>query len=231
MSDTLLPPRIEHADLNRKVYDRLRAAVLSGELGAGQKLNLTTLSDELGVSRSPVHQALTRLAAEGLVDVRSRRGYTVTPITTKAVVEEYEIRLALELHTAERVVGTLTPEQLQAWWVALDATLETMAEDHSWDLRHYIESNQRFHQMQIDFAGNEALSAVYARLRVSLLMERVLAGMEDDDLTTALSDQHTALYRAYEEGDLATARDVIRAHLELGERIAVKVISEAGGAR
>ena len=44
MSDTLLPARIEHSDLNRKVYDRLRAAVLSGELHAGQKLNLTTLS-------------------------------------------------------------------------------------------------------------------------------------------------------------------------------------------
>jgi DNA-binding GntR family transcriptional regulator len=231
MSDTLLAPRIEHADLNRKVYDRLRAAVLSGELHAGQKLNLTTLSSELGVSRSPVHQALTRLAADGLVDVRSRRGYTVTPVTAKAVIEEYEIRLALELHAAERTVGKLTPEQLHELWLALDATLETMAEDQPWDLRHYIDSNQRYHQMQLDFVGNDALSAVYAKLRVSLLMERILAGMEVDDQTALLSEQHIALYKAYEAGDLAAAQDVIRAHLDLGQRMAVQAIDAAGGAR
>lgn len=231
MSDTLLPARIEHSDLNRKVYDRLRAAVLSGELHAGQKLNLTTLSTELGVSRSPVHQALTRMAAEGLVDVRSRRGYTVTPITAKAVIEEYDIRLALELMAAERIVGRLEPEQLHELWVALDATLETMAEDHAWDLRHYIESNQRFHQLQIDFVANDALSLLYANLRVSLLMERVLAGMEFDDQTAQLSEQHIALYRAYEEGDLTAAQDVIRAHLDLGQRMAVQAIDAAGGAR
>jgi DNA-binding GntR family transcriptional regulator len=231
MSDTLLAPRIEHADLNLKVYDRLRAAVLSGELHAGQKLNLTTLSSELGVSRSPVHQALTRLAADGLVDVRSRRGYTVTPVTAKAVIEEYEIRLALELHAAERTVGKVTPEQLHELWLALDATLETMAEDQPWDLRNYIDSNQRYHQMQLDFVGNDALSAVYAKLRVSLLMERILAGMEVDDQTALLSEQHIALYQAYEAGDLGGAQDVIRAHLDLGQRMAVQAIDAAGGAR
>ena len=165
------------------------------------------------------------------MDVRSRRGYTVTPITAKAVVEEYDIRLALELMAAERIVGRLAPEQLHELWVALDATLETMAEDHAWDLRHYIESNQRFHQLQIDFVANDALSLLYANLRVSLLMERVLAGMEFDDQTAQLSEQHIALYRAYEEGDLTAAQDVIRAHLDLGQRMAVEAIDAAGGAR
>jgi DNA-binding GntR family transcriptional regulator len=231
MSDTLLPAPIEHSDLNRKVYDHLRAAVLSGELQAGQKLNLTTLSGQLGVSRSPVHQALTRLAAEGLVDVRSRRGYLVTPITTKAVVEEYEIRLALELMAAERTVGNLSTEQLRELWVALDATLETMAEDQPWDLRHYIQTNQRFHQLQLDFAGNDALSQVYANLRVSLLMERVLAGAAFEDNTALLSEQHIALYRTYERGDLDAAQKVIRAHLDLGQRMAVDAIEAAGGVR
>jgi DNA-binding GntR family transcriptional regulator len=231
MTDTLLPAPIEHSDLNRKVYDHLRAAVLSGELRAGERLNLTTLSDQLGVSRSPVHQALTRLAAEGLVDVRSRRGYTVTPITTKALSEEYDVRLALELMAAERGVGTLSSGELEQLWAALDETLETMAEDHPWDLHHYIQANQRFHQLMIDFARNDAMSSTYANLRVSLLMERVLSGWNSDRLTSELSDQHLALYRAYERGDLEAAQTVIRAHVELGRQTAVRVVDAAGGTR
>jgi DNA-binding GntR family transcriptional regulator len=231
MTDTLLPAPIEHSDLNLKVYEHLRAALLSGELRAGEKLNLTTLSSQLGVSRSPVHQALTRLATEGLVDVRSRRGYTVTPLTTKALDEEYEIRLALELMAAERAVGTLSSEQLAELWVALDATLETMAEDHPWDLRRYIQANQSFHRLMLDYAGNDALSSVYGKLRVSLLMERVLSGWNVEGLTAELCEQHIALYRAYEAGDLAAAQKVIRAHVELGRKTAVELIEAAGGAR
>jgi DNA-binding GntR family transcriptional regulator len=231
MTDTLLPAPIEHADLNRKVYDHLRAAVLSGELEAGQKLNLTTLSGQLGVSRSPVHQALTRLAAEGLVDVRSRRGYTVTPITTQALVEEYDIRLALELLAAERTVGSLSAGQLAQFWAACDATLETMAEDRPWDLHRYIQTNQRFHGLQLAFSGNVALTQIYGNLRVSLLMERVLAGATFPDNTALLSEQHVALHRAYERGDLAAAQTVIRAHVDLGREMAVAAIEAAGGAR
>jgi DNA-binding GntR family transcriptional regulator len=231
MPDTVIHTPIEHADLNSKVYDRVRAAVLSGELRAGQRLNLTTLSDQLGVSRSPVHQALTRLAAEGLIDVRSRRGYLVTPITTKAVVEEYDVRLGLELMAAERAVGRLTDEQLGRLRAALDATLQTMVEDRPWDLRSYIQANQRFHRLHLDFAGNGALSSIYANLHVSLVMERVMADLSFDDLSAQIGEQHTAIYEAYETGDLAAARDALREHVELGCRMAVEAIEAAGGIR
>jgi DNA-binding GntR family transcriptional regulator len=233
MTELLLPTRIEHADLNRKVYDRLRAAVLSGELEAGQKLSLAALSEQLGVSRSPVHQALTRLAAEGLVDVRSRRGYTVTPITTQAVVDEYDVRLALELMAAERAIDRATPAQLADLADALEDTLDTMAEHRRpLDLRRYIETNHRFHRQQLELAGNPALSSTYAGLRVSLLMERVLAGSTFDDANLALLvEQHIGLYRALERRDLRAAQTVIRTHVELGRRMAVEAIAAAGGAR
>jgi DNA-binding GntR family transcriptional regulator len=223
---------IEHADLNRKVYDQLRAAVLSGELAANQRLNLTTLSSQLGVSRSPVHQALTRLAAEGLVEVRSRRGYKVTPITRTAIVEEYDVRLALELLAAERTVGRLSAEQLARFRAALDDTLEPMDGDGPWDLHGFIRSNQAYHHLQLQFAGNRALLEVYANLRVSLLMERVLGAgpfATNDALRDDLIAQHTALWEAYEREDLPGAQLVIREHLKLGERMAVEAIEAAGG--
>jgi GntR family transcriptional regulator, rspAB operon transcriptional repressor len=231
MAAALTTTPIAHADLNTKVYEHLRAAVLSGALQGGQKLNLNTLSEELGVSRSPVHQALTRLAAEGLVDVRSRRGYEVTPIGADRVVDEYDVRMALELLAAERAVGTLDATQAAAFGEALAATLEA-THDGVIDLAEYIATNQEFHRLQLDLAGNRALSSVYGNLRVSLLMERVLAGVRLDRETSAeLNEQHVELHRAYVAGDLAAAQRTIRAHCETGRRLAVDAIERAGGAR
>jgi len=98
-------------NLNEQVYDELRARVLTRQHPPGEKISLHALADELGVSRSPVHHALTRLVSEGLLTVRPRRGYYVTPVTAQAVAEGYDVRLALELLAAEGYdVHLVTPE-------------------------------------------------------------------------------------------------------------------------
>lgn len=223
--------QFEHSDLNEKVYGHVRAALLSGELAPGQKLSLGSLSDQLGVSRSPVHQALTRLAAEGLVDVRSRRGYFVTPITTKEVTEGYDVRLALELSAAERAVGSLDEAQLGRLRAAFEAAQETMLPDRPWDLHAYIHANQRFHRLHLDLAGNEALSTIYGSLPVSLLMERVMADLEFSDLSAEIGKQHLAIFEAFANADLGAAQAALRDHVDLGRRMAVRAIESAGGAR
>ncbi len=223
--------QFDHAGLNDKVYDRVRAALLSGELAPGQKLSLNSLSEQLGVSRSPVHQALTRLATEGLVDVRSRRGYFVTPITAKEVTEGYDIRLALELMAAEHTVGTVDPADLKELRTAFEAAQETMSPERPWDLRAYIHANQRFHRLHLDLAGNEALSRIYGGLAVSLLMERVMADLEFADLSDEIGQQHGAIVAAFAAADLAAAQAALRDHVELGRRMAVGAIEAAGGAR
>ena len=87
--------------------------------------------------------------------------------------------------------------------------------------------------LMLDYAGNDALSSVYGNLRVSLLMERVLSGWNVEGLTDELCEQHIALYRAYEAGDLAAAQKVIRAHVELGRKtrpdLKLGICGEHGG--
>jgi DNA-binding GntR family transcriptional regulator len=232
MSSTMLTTPFEYADLNHKVYDHLRAEVLSGLRKGGEKLNLNGLAAELGVSRSPVHQALTRLATEGLVDVRSRRGYEVTPIGAELVIEEYDVRMALELIAAERAIGRpLDDRQVAALGTALDATLRA-THDGVIDMATYIPTNQAFHRLQLGLAGNDALAAVYGSLRVTLVMERILDGVQlDREISALLNDQHIELHRAYVEGDLAAAQRTIRAHCKTGRRLAVEAIERAGGSR
>src|SRR5881409_2907395 len=124
MSLTLTGP-----NLNERVYDELRQRILTRQEPSGAKLSLHSLADELGVSRSPVHHALTRLVSEGLLTVRPRRGYFVTPVTAHTLAEGYDVRLALELHAAEGTVGRLRPRDLQQLRSLLEATGDAISHE------------------------------------------------------------------------------------------------------
>src|SRR5574337_1738721 len=204
------------ANLNERVYDELRARVLAREHPPGAKLSLHGLASELGVSRSPVHHALTRLVSEGLLTVRSRRGYFVTPVTAKALAEGYEVRLALELLAAERTVGRLDASQLHAFRLLLDATAEAISHEE-WDV-----ANAAFHEYQLDLAGNELLSRFYRELSVNLLMQVIRAGTVEGHAN--LVTEHRRIVEAFEAGDLEAARRAISEHIETGRRIALDMI-------
>src|SRR4029450_5478291 len=139
------------SNLNERVYGELRTRVLTRQEPAGAKLSLHVLATHLGVSRSPVHHALTRLVSEGLLPVQPRRGYYVAPVTARAVAEGYDVRLALELLAAERSVGALEDSQL-ARFAELLAGTDAAISHGEWDA-----ANAAFHEFQIDLAGNALL--------------------------------------------------------------------------
>jgi DNA-binding GntR family transcriptional regulator len=209
------------ANLNERVYEELRARVLTRQHPAGEKLSLHGLAAELGVSRSPVHHALTRLVSEGLLTVKARHGYYVTPVTSSALAEGYEVRLALELHAAERTVGRLETAALQGFRSLLDATAAAIS-DEQWD-----SANAAFHEYQIDLAGNVLLSRFYRELSVNLMMQVIRGGHVEGHAN--LVTEHARIVEAFEASELAAARRAIRQHIETGRRIALEAIDRAGG--
>ena len=212
---------IPGAHLNEQVYDELRLRVLTRRHAPGEKLSLHVLADELGVSRSPVHHALTRLVAEGLLTVKARRGYYVTPVTAAALAEGYDVRLALELHAAERTVGRLTGLELRSFRELLDATGDAISHGE-WDT-----ANAAFHEHQIDVAGNALLSGFYRELSVNLMMQVLRGGTVEGH--GQLVTEHRAIVEGFEAGDLEAARRAIREHIETGRRIAIEALERAGG--
>jgi DNA-binding GntR family transcriptional regulator len=208
-------------NLNELVYDRLRARILTREEPAGAKLSLHALADEIGVSRSPVHHALTRLVSEGLLTVRPRRGYYVAPITAEAVAEGYDVRLALELLAAERAVGVVDGSRLERFRDLLATTDEAISHEE-WDT-----ANAAFHEHQIDLAGNALLSGFYRELSVNLMMQVIRGGHVEGHAN--LVTEHRNIVDAFTAGDLASAQRAIREHVETGRRIALDAIERAGG--
>lgn len=212
---------IPAANLNEQVYDEIRTRVLTRRHAPGAKLSLHGLATELGVSRSPVHHALTRLVSEGLLTVRPRRGYYVTPVTAVALAEGYDVRLALELHAAERTLGELGEAELRAFRGLLDETVEAISHGQ-WDT-----ANAAFHEYQIDLAANSLLSRFYRELSVNLMMQVIRGGRVEGH--AHLVTEHRRIVEAFEAGDLEAARDAIRAHIETGRRIASEALERAGG--
>jgi DNA-binding GntR family transcriptional regulator len=216
MSETLTA-----TNLNERVYDELRARVLTRKEPAGKKLSLHVLAAELGVSRSPVHHALTRLVSEGLLTVRPRRGYYVSPVTARAVAEGYDVRLALELLAAERSVGHREPEQRGRFADLLQRTNAAMSHDE-WDT-----ANAAFHEYQIDLADNALLSRFYRELSVNLMMQVIRGGHVEGHAN--LVTEHRRIVEAFAAADLPAAEWAIRGHIDTGRRIALDAIERAGG--
>lgn len=209
------------SNLNDQVYEELKRRLVRRELGPGEKVSLHELAAELGVSRSPVHHALTRLVSEGLLTVKSRRGYYVQALTARAIEEGYAVRLALELHAAEVAVGDVSPAQLERFRELLEATTAAVSHEE-WDT-----ANAAFHEHQVDLAGNALLSRFYRDLSVNLMMQVIRGGGIEGG--AYLVTEHEAIVAAFGAGDVAGAKAAISAHIETGKRIALAALADGGG--
>ena len=212
---------LARTNLNDRVYDTLKRRFVRREVGPGEKVSLHELAAELGVSRSPVHHALTRLVSEGLLSVKSRRGYYVTPLTQVAVVEGYDVRLALELRAAETAVGQVEEEALERFRELQLASADAVSHAE-WDA-----ANAAFHEYQVDLAGNSLLSRFYRELSVNLMMQVIRGGKLEGG--AYLATEHEAIVDAYLRDDLDAARAAIAAHIETGRRIALEALGAADG--
>ncbi|MBA3788685.1 MAG: GntR family transcriptional regulator, partial [Actinobacteria bacterium] len=213
---------LSRASLNEQVYEDLKRRLVRRELGPDDKVSLHALAADLGVSRSPVHHALTRLVSEGLLSVKSRRGYYVNPLTSTALVEGYDVRRALELHAAEAAVGRIGAPGVERFRELLGSTADAVSHEE-WD-----SANAAFHEHQVDLAGNALLSRFYRELSVNLMMQVIRGGRLEAGSYLAI--EHGAIVDAFEAGDLAAAQAAIRAHIDTGRRIALDALEQAGGA-
>jgi DNA-binding GntR family transcriptional regulator len=218
---------IVRLDLNDQVYEAIKARLLTREYEGGRKISLQTLADELGVSRSPVHHALTRLTTEGLV-VSGRRGYFVRPLTVKLMDELHEARLAFELHAADLTVGRVGDSDLERFGDLMQATITPVRGREILDTTSYVLANKAFHEYQVDLAGNSVISDMYRRLCVFPLQERALLVLGISAAGES-SNEHRAIVAAYERGDVDAARRALRANVETGKEISHLAIDRAGG--
>ncbi len=212
--------------LNDRVYAIVKEWIVTRRVAPGAQLNLRALAADFGVSRSPVYHALNQLCSDGLVSVRSRHGYFVSPLTYADVSAGFGVRQALELQAAEAVVGKLMPSDLAGLREAAEAAAATIDDDRAVDIPGYVASDRALHEIQVDFAGNALLSSIYHRLPVNELMQRILQVHND---VGDVAREHEELVAAFEAADGDRIAAAIRAHVAAGKRIALDAVEQAGG--
>ena len=207
---------LSRQSLGEQVYEALKRKLVQRELNANEKLSLHELAREFGVSRAPVHHALTRLVSDGLLSVRSRSGYYVVPLTATSVAEAYEVRLALELRAAEVSVGNVDPSSLRRFRLLLAASIHAVPLD-GWD-----STDSAFHEHQVMLAGNQLLARCYGDVSLSRMAQ--LAGRADPESCAAMATEHESIVVAFESGDGTAAKRAIRRHLESERRLALSAL-------
>ena len=138
-----------------KAYSEIRRRILDNEMPTGTQMLEQELARMLNMSRTPVHNALIRLANEGMVEVRPRRGMRVLPISADDMEEIYEILTALEASAAAKIAQTGLPDkEMKALRRAVDDMERTLAED---DLVAWARADERFHDILLKASRNRRL--------------------------------------------------------------------------
>ncbi len=205
------PAAVARVCLRDAAYDRIRDWILDGTLAPGEPLRDEALAEGLGMSRTPVREALQRLEDEGLVVTSATRRTFVSPVTLTQARDVFPIVTALETLGLELAAPRMDADALAAMRAAnvrLSAALE------AGDAGAALEADTALHATFIARAGNAELAALLAELKSKVRrIERTFWGGAD---RTASVRDHDALIAALEAGDVATARAVLQRNWERG---------------
>src|SRR5436189_2669179 len=208
------PTSVENLTLWQRVYDHLRAAILSGRLEPGAELAEVPLSEELGVSRGPIREAIGRLASEGLVTVRPRRGAVVSPLSREEFLELYQVREALEMMAVRLAVPRLRKEDFEELQ-RLNETMARHAERN--EVARFFEANLVFHDRLLEASGNTKLQELSRQLVWQLGRYRLRSLTLRGNLQRSVTE-HAAILRAAKRGDAERAAHLMGEHIRVPQR-------------
>jgi len=206
--------KLENLTLWERVHRHLRQEILANRLPPGTELQEVALAESLGVSRGPVREALGRLAAEGLVTGRPRRGAVVTSLSRDEFLEAYQVREALEMLAIRLAVPRLTPERFERLERLTGVMAECAARD---DVDGFFEANAAFHDAVVDASGNVRLRDTYRQLVEQMGRYRTRSLALRGSLKRSISEHRTIL-RAVAAGDADRAAHLLSEHIRVPQR-------------
>ena len=206
--------------LHGQLVDRVRTLIVEGQLAPGTRIHEGELGKALGVSRTPLREALKVLASEGLVELVQGRGAVVRKLTGKDVAEMLDVLRALETLAARLACRNATDAQIAALRRTHD---EMIAFYEAGNRLDYYWRNQAIHAGLADLSGNALLATMHATIQARMKRIRFI-GNEDPGGWTAAVAEHREMIAALEARDEARLAAVVARHLdETWKRVANKL--------
>lgn len=200
----------EYLPLRDVVFQTLRQAILKGELQPGERLMEIHLAQKLGVSRTPVREAIRKLELEGLVDMIPRKGAVVAEITVSELEDVLEVRMALEELAVKRACRNMTPEQLER---LKHAEAEFKRVLYGNDLIACAQADEAFHEVIYGMTGNKRLVQILNNLREQMYRYR-MEYLKDRKSHAVLVREHEEIIEALETNNEEMALRATAVHVE-----------------
>jgi len=202
-------------NLSARVYNQIKNLILCNQIMPGQKLHHQQLSERLGVSRTPVREALTRLVQEGYVSFLPNRGFTCKEIRMQEAEELYELREALEAFAVEKAVAKLTDSALAQLREKMNAYGRDVQNRFS---RERLVYDQDVHLQIAELTGNETLKNTLRHVFERIVLKRRTDGLYDPARGVAAHQEHLRLLDAMERRVPAEAITILRSHIQAGKK-------------
>jgi len=214
MQRRLVPVTLDsYKPLREIVFESLREAIISGVLAPGERLMEIQMAEEMGVSRTPVREAIRKLELEGFVVMIPRKGAYVAGVSHKDVADVFEIRAALEGLAASLAAERVTEEEIEQMERIL-----LYHEEEEVNLEQIVASDTDFHAMVYKASRNERLIQILANLREQIQRFRATSLAVPGRVREAI-EEHRAIVEALASHDVEKAQELASAHIVTAENV------------
>lgn len=212
----------EYLPLRDVVFNTLRQAILKGELAPGERLMEIQLAEKLGVSRTPIREAIRKLELEGLVLMIPRKGAEVAKISEKSLKDVLEVRRSLEELAIELACQRMSEADLKD---LADAEEEFKDAIVSGNAMRIAETDEGYHDVIYNSTRNTRLVQILNNLREQMYRYR-LEYIKDEDKRQILLIEHEKIFKALKNRHVAEAKAAVREHIDNQEITVLKNIKE-----
>lgn len=202
------PLVVEQASLTDRVFEQLRDAIRAGELAPGSLYSVVDLANQLGVSRTPVREAVLQLASNGMVRFERSRGVRILQLSPNDIEEIYTLRIYLEAPAAYLAATRMTKEHKSAFTAAFEGM---RAACDAGNEKQFQRHDFTFHEAILRSAGNSRVTEAVAKVR-SQMHSLGLSTTKTRTLADILA-VHERIYRCVLDGDAAGAAEATQQHL------------------
>ena len=202
------------------VFNTLRQAILTGDLKPGERLMEIHLANKLGVSRTPIREAIRKLELEGLVTMIPRRGAEVAQITEKSMNDVLEVRRAMDALSIELACERITDEEIEALKVACNKFEEAVKTK---DVKMIAQADVALHDIIVKATGNQRLVQLVYNLSEQMYRYR-FEYIKDASQHERVIEEHRIIYDSIVKKDKVTASEAAKIHIDNQEKAIIKQI-------
>ena len=208
--------KVKRQPIATQVYEAVREAIFRGDMAPGSHLSEVDLSEQLGVSRAPIREALLQLEAEGIVELVPNKGAFVRGLSYKEVEEIYTTRSLLEGYAAALAAEHASPADINKIIKAAETAIQMAGTGDLWKT---LDADFNFHRIVWNVSGHSLIESILEKLESQIRAFMVVQAPLFGELLNSVMD-HQELAEAIGNGDSAAAREIMKTHITTaGEKV------------